>query len=133
MPTSHVHRFQVPYADTDAQGHVCFANYLNYFDDALGRYFRSIGFPWLRMAELGVDLVHASAQVSYHGRAFREDLLQIEVSIDRVGSASFTVSCTAKKEDGSVIATGELVSLCIDRETMRSTPLPSSIREAVAS
>jgi acyl-CoA thioester hydrolase len=131
MPTNHVHRLQVAYSDTDAQGHVAFANYLTYFDAALGGYFKSLGFPWLRLMELGVDLVHADAHVSYHGRASHEDVLEIEVSIEKMGSSSFTSCCTAKKEDGSVVATGELVSMCVDRNTLKSTQLPSLIREAV--
>ncbi len=131
MHATHVHRLRVPYSDTDPRGHVCFANYLTYFDEALGGYFRSIGFPWLRLVELGVDLVHANAKVSYHALAALEEVLDVEVSIAKVGADSLTASCAVKKEDGSLVATGELVSRCVDRETMKSTRVPSLIRDAI--
>jgi acyl-CoA thioester hydrolase len=126
-----VHRLQVRFADTDAQGHVFFANHLTFFDEALSAYFRELGFPWQRLLELGVDLVYAGAQVSFEGRATFEDVLEIEVNKVTIGNTSITSSLIAKKEDGARISRGELVSVCVDRSTMKPVRVPDLIREAV--
>jgi acyl-CoA thioesterase FadM len=81
--------------------------------------------------ELGIDLVHANAQVSYHGWADKADVLEIEVSIAKLSSTSLTAACTAKKQDGSLVATGELTSICVDRETMKSMKVPTPMRDAI--
>ena len=132
MGEHHVHRIQVRFADTDAQGHVFFANYLTFFDEALSAYFRSIGFPWQRLLELGVDMVYADAHASFEGRATFEDILSVEVNQVTIGNASITTSLIAKQEDGSLVSKGQLVTVCVDRSTMRPVRVPDPIREAVA-
>ena len=126
------HRLQVRFADTDAQGHVFFANYLTFFDEAVSAYFRAIGFPWQKLREMGVDLVYADAHASFKGRATFEEVLVIEVSIAKIGTSSITATFICKQEDGSLVATGDLVSVCVDRTTMKPARVPDPIREAVA-
>jgi acyl-CoA thioester hydrolase len=51
-----IHTIQVRYADTDAQGHVYFSNYLTYFDEAHTAYLREIGFPWSKLVDTGYTI-----------------------------------------------------------------------------
>jgi acyl-CoA thioester hydrolase len=130
----HQHRFQhvvaVRYADTDAQGHVYFANYLTFFDEAMTGYLHAIGCPPARLLELGCDVVFADAKVRYLGRSRFEDRVVIHASIVRVGRTSLVVSCGAWIGEEPVAA-GELVSVCVDAE-MRPVPVPEELRVAVA-
>ncbi len=125
------YRLQIRFADTDAQGHVYFANYLTFFDEAMSDHLRSIGFPWQRLHALGVDLVFADVHATYRGRATFEEVLVITVEGVRLGNASMTTTLAAQKEDGTPVASAELVSVCVNRRTMKSTPLPAPLREAL--
>ena len=127
-----IHRLQVRFADTDAQQHVYFANHLTFFDEAVSAFFREIGFPWQRLLELGIDFVYAGAKVSFEGRATFEEILEIEVSGVAIGNSSLTLTLVSKKSDASIVSRGELVSVCVDRSTMKPVRVPDLIRNAVS-
>jgi len=125
------HHLGVRFADTDAQGHVFFANYLTFFDETLTQYMRAIGCPWQRMIEFGVDIVYAESRCTHRGRSFFEDQLRIEGRISRIGTSSVVSRYRVYREETSLVAEGQLVSVCIQRETKLNTPCPAELREAV--
>lgn len=122
---------KVRYADTDAQGHVYFANYLTFLDEAFTGYLHAIGVPPRELVEAGVDVVYRDARCEYLGRSMFEDVLRIGVSMKRIGNTSFTTSYVIEKGDADVVARGELTNVCVDVATMTKTPVPERIREAV--
>ncbi len=137
MAAAEKHRFyhpiQVRYADTDAQGHVFFGNYLTYFDEAFSAYFRTIGYPWTDLSEIGLDAYHVSAQCDYKGEAFFEDILHVHARIARIGRSSFTLECAIyKKDSDDLIASGYITAAVVNPKTQKSAPVPDVIREAVA-
>jgi acyl-CoA thioester hydrolase len=127
------HRLVVRYADTDAQGHVYFANYLTYCDEALTGYFHAIGLPPKELvAEEGVDLVYARTEVRYRGSSYAEDPLDIHARIARLGRTSFTGEAAIYRGDApDPLATATLVSVCIDPTTHRPVPIPARLRTLV--
>lgn len=52
---------KVRYADTDAQGHVYFANYLVYFDIGTTDYMKAIGYSYEKLLEEGYDFFTVSS------------------------------------------------------------------------
>jgi len=127
------HRLVVRYADTDAQGHVYFANYLTYFDEGLTGYFHAVGLPpKVMVAEEGVDLVYAKTEVTYRGASYVEDPLDIRCRIVRFGRTSFTTDAAIHRGDGGApLALATLVNVCVDAKTLRPTAVPLRLREAV--
>ncbi|MCB9610294.1 MAG: acyl-CoA thioesterase [Polyangiaceae bacterium] len=125
------HTIQVRFADTDAQGHVFFANYLTFFDETLTAYMRAIGCPWQRMIELGVDIVYADSRCQHRGRSFFEDQLQIQGKISRIGDSSVTSRYRAFRAAGELVAEGQLVCVCVDRATKQKVSCPEELRTAV--
>lgn len=125
--------FELPvrYADTDAQGHVYFANYLTFMDEAVTGYLHAIGCPPASLVEQGVDVVYVDAQSNYHGSSYFEDRLRIGVTIARFGRTSFTALCKVQKGD-EVITRGRLTSVCIDPKRRVKVPVPDRLRDAVA-
>jgi acyl-CoA thioester hydrolase len=124
---------KVRYADTDAQGHVYFANYLTYFDEAFTGYLHVLGCPPRELIESGIDVVYRDAHVEYLGRCMFEDVLRIGVRMDRLGNTSFTTAYVIEKGDpGDVVARGTLTNVCVDVRSMQKTPVPDRLREAVA-
>jgi acyl-CoA thioester hydrolase len=127
------HPIQVRYADTDAQGHVFFSNYLTFFDEAHGGYFRAIGVPWPRLMEMGLDSYHVSAHCDFKGSAHYEDVLHVHARMTRIGKSSYTLECAIYRENSDeLIASGYVTAVIVTRESRQPTRVPEEIREAVA-
>ncbi|MGF1465380.1 MAG: acyl-CoA thioesterase [Sandaracinaceae bacterium] len=131
MSEPYVYRIAVRFADTDAQGHVYFANYLTYCDEALAAYMRHIGVPWADFIATGVDLFYRSASIAYEGSATFEEVVQIETRIAAIGNSSIRSTYELRSEDGTAIGQAELVSVCVDPTTRRPTRVPDLLRDAV--
>ncbi len=131
MSTGFLHPLSVRYADTDAQGHVFFANYLTYFDEGLTHYLDAIGCPYAALSALGVELVYARSQCSHQGSAQFGDRLDIAVATVRIGNTSITTALQARR-GSEVLAEGELVSVCISKTRRTPVRVPDILRAAVA-
>src|SRR5712691_11458451 len=81
---------RVGFSDTDAHGVVYYGRYLPYFDLARTEYHRH-----LRHLELGGELVMRAVSVEYHAPARFDDLLEVFVRVERIGTTSITYECAA--------------------------------------
>jgi acyl-CoA thioester hydrolase len=128
------HPLRVRYIEVDAQRHVFFSHYLNYFDVALVEYMRAIGNVYQEgMLASGVDMFYAAASCQYKGRARFDDLLHVHVRIGHIGNTSFTFEFAVYRQPADVlIATGEIVAVAVGAETEKPTRVPDVLREAVA-
>ena len=128
------HRYALPltvrYADTDAQGHVFFANYLTYADEGLTGYLAAIGCSYDRFEAMDLDLVYVATSCQHRGSARFGDILQIHTAITRVGRTSLTTSVQVCR-DGGLLAEVELTSVCVDRTTHTPRPLPDMLTAAL--
>jgi acyl-CoA thioester hydrolase len=125
--------FRVRYNETDAQGHVFFGNYLNYFDIGLLEYMRAIGYAYPDMVASGVDMFYVEARCQYKGRARFDDLLHVHARVGQIGNTSFAFEFALHKQPGDdLIATGKIVPVTVDVETEQPIRVPDGLREAVA-
>jgi len=125
------HPMPVRFADTDAQGHMYFANYLTFCDEALAAFMRHIGCPWQSLVEDGVDMFYRKASCEYEGSATFEQVVQIEPTISRIGETSLTSSYVMRGDGGAVIARAELVTVCVGTTSRTPTRVPEALRDAV--
>lgn len=127
------HPISVRFADTDAQGHVFFANYFVYFDEALGAYMRAIGFPWQKLQEMGFDVYYVDAAAQFKGGARYEEVLHVHAGVKEIGNTSFTLACAIYRPDGEgPLTTGHITSVVVDVASGVPTRVPQELREAVA-
>lgn len=119
--------------ETDAQGHVNFAQYLNYFDVALIEYLRSIGFSYQRMTEDELDMLYVDSHASYHAPAYFDDILRIHCRAGKVGasSARFDFQVYNESKDNRLTAKGEITVVTAERNTLKKTRVPESFRKAL--
>lgn len=78
---SHKIEIRVRYQETDGQGIVHHANYLNYFEKARIEYLRSMGISYRDVEEAGLMLVIAEVELRYFLPAYFDDLLQVETRV----------------------------------------------------
>jgi acyl-CoA thioester hydrolase len=118
----------VGFSDTDAQGVVYYGRYLPYFDLARTEYHRHLGHLEIR----GEFAVRASS-VEYHAPARFDDLLEVFVRVERIGTTSVTYDHAAYlAEDDVPMATAKQTLVLIDLADRRPVPVPETFREQVA-
>jgi acyl-CoA thioester hydrolase len=125
------HRERVRFRDVDLQRIVYYGKYLDYFDNALYEYLRSLGFESGVLNErYGFDTSVVHAEIDYVSPASFDDLLDIGVRVTRMGRTSFDASFEVR-QSGRVICRASLVLVNYDAVTARARPLPANIREAI--
>ena len=121
---------RVAFSDTDAQGVVYYGRYMPYFDLARTEYHRHLGH-----LEIRGEFAMRASTVEYHAPARFDDLLEVFVRVERVGTTSVTYEHAAWRiEDGDdlLMATSKQTLVLITAGDRRPTPVPDSFREQVA-
>jgi acyl-CoA thioester hydrolase len=122
---------RVAFSDTDAQGVVYYGRYMPYFDLARNEYHRHLG-----RVQLGnVDFAMRALAVEYMAPARFDDLLEIFVRVERIGTTSITYDHAAYRiDDGgddTLMVTAKTTAVCISLDERRAVPVPEPIRELV--
>lgn len=122
---------RVYYEDTDTCGIVYYANYLKFFERARTEWLRSVGFEQQKMAdELGLRFVIARVECDFKHPSRLDDVIEVDVRVARVGSASILFEQTAKR-NVQLLATARVRVGCIESKSFSPAPLPPSLRAAV--
>jgi acyl-CoA thioester hydrolase len=123
---------RVQFSDTDAQGVVYYGRYMPYFDLARTEFHRHLGRPHLE----GVDFAMRAVTVEYVAGARFDDLLEIYVRVERIGTTSITYDHAAYRvgDDGNdtLMATAKATLVCIALDERRAVPVPDAFRERIA-
>ncbi len=123
---------KVRFRDTDAQGHMFFANYLVFADEVAGNYMRTLGFDWSDPDALPTYVFTANASCDYIHECVSGDEVRVEVAYTRLGNTSATLGFTLTRvSDDQTLAKGSFAQVFVDRETRRPTPVPDSLRSVI--
>ena len=119
---------RVQFSDTDAQGVVYYGRYMPYFDLARTEYHRHLG-----RVHLGdIDFAMRAVTVDYVAGARFDELLEVFVRVERIGTTSITYDHAAyRSEDGTLMATAKATLVCIALDERRAVPVPAAFREQI--
>jgi len=123
---------RVGFSDTDAQGVVYYGRYMPYFDQARTEYHRHLG-----AIDIRGEFALRALTVEYHAPARFDDLLEVFVRVERIGTTSVTYDYAAYRldeDDGAddvLMATAKQTVVLIERDTRRPAPVPDSFRERI--
>ena len=124
---------RVAFSDTDAQGVVYYGRYMPYFDLARVEYHRHLG----RLHLGDVDFAMRAVTVEYLAPARFDDLLEIFVRVERIGTTSITYDHAAYRvTDGGedeLMATAKATLVCIALDERRAVAVPAAFREQLTS
>jgi YbgC/YbaW family acyl-CoA thioester hydrolase len=122
----------VEFGETDMAGIVHFSNFFRYMESAECAFLRSLGLgvklDWEGRA-LGFPRVAASCD--YQSPARFEDVLDVDVSVLRLGTKSVTY-CFEFTRQGQPIAKGQVTSVCcriVGEHQWESIAIPESYRD----
>ena len=122
----------VRFADTDANGHVFFANYLTYFDTALLEYFKAIDYGFKRFLAQGLNMYYVEALTRFKSASSYEDTLDVHVEIAKFGNTSFTPEFYIYEQGTArLINSGHIVAVLVDLKTEKPSTIPEDFKEAV--
>jgi len=123
------HRLRVRWAEVDMQKIVFNAHYLMYFDTAISDYWRALGLPYVAaMAQLGGDLYVKKASLEYNGSAAFDDVLQVALKCQRIGTSSITF-VGAVFRGHELLVTAEIIYVFANPATQTSQPVPDALRQ----
>jgi acyl-CoA thioester hydrolase len=122
---------RVGFSDTDAQGVVYYGRYMPYFDLARTEYHRHLG----SISNRGEFAMRAS-NVEYHAPARFDDLLEVFIRVERVGTTSVTYDYAAFRLDDDdsdlLMVTAKQTLVLIDLANRRPVSVPDEFRQRVA-
>jgi acyl-CoA thioester hydrolase len=123
---------KVRFRDTDAQGHMFFANYLVFADEVAGNYMRTLGFDWSNPESLPTYVFTANASCDYIHECVSGDEILVEVAYTRLGNTSATLGFTLTRvSDNQALAKGSFAQVFVDPGTRRPTPVPDALRRVI--
>ncbi len=125
------HQERVRFRDVDLQQIVYYGKYLDYFDNALYEYLRSLGFETSEIdGTHGFDTSVVRMEIDYRAPARFDDMLRIGVCVTRMGNSSLDVSHQVRNELG-IVCEAKLVLVNFDARSGKARPIPDGIRNAI--
>ena len=130
------HALRVRWSETDAQGVVFNARYLDYGDIAVTEYWRAVGFRFGEAESLEFHV--ARAEVDYKKPIKPDEQLHLWARTERIGTTSLTVRVEIHGAQKSVPDDGaedlrailRLVQVHVDLALHKPVPVPDSVRSA---
>jgi len=120
---------QVRMHDTDMAGILYFARQFRFAHDALEDFVESLGLTFdqvFHRENFVFVIVHAEAD--YLAPLRVGDKLDIELSIEKIGESSFTVSYLLYKKDRTLIGKVKTVHVTLDSTSRKKIPIPPHFR-----
>ena len=122
-----VHIQPVAWGDMDAFGHVNNVLYYRYMESARIRYMDE-----LNIFQHDVYTVVASNQCKYIRPVFYPDQLKIGARVEEMRNSALRMSYLLwSEQQQAIVALGEAVMVCVDKEKMLKLPIPEIIRQKV--
>jgi len=122
-----VHQLRVRYHECDAQGIVFNAHHFAYFDITLTELWREAFGSYDAMVEAGTDVVVADAQATFHASPRFDDILDLELTIEKLGNTSM-VSRFEEKRGEELLVTGRMVHVFITPGENTKQQIPDGVR-----
>ena len=117
----------VAWGDMDAFGHVNNVQYYRYIESARIAYLMV-----LNIFENDILTVVASSQCKYLRPVFYPDVLHIGARIEELRNSAFRMHYTLwSQAQNQVVATGEAVLVCVDKQTSQKVNIPELIRNRI--
>lgn len=125
------HSLRVRFQECDPQGVVYFARYPEYYDLTITELWREAFGSYQAMVDAGTDLVVAEQSIRYRAPALFDELIDVDVTIDRLGDTSMLSSYRISR-DGELLAEGSFRHVFIEVATKAKKTIPEDIRAVLA-
>ena len=123
---------RVYYEDTDSGGVVYHSNYLNFMERARTEWLRTLGFEQdVLVRSDGVLFAVSAANIRFQKPARFNDLLDVTVTLDRLGAASLNLLQEVRRGT-SILASAEVRVACLDVQRFVPVAIPAQVADKLA-
>jgi acyl-CoA thioester hydrolase len=122
------HPVAVRFKDIDVGGHAHHSHALVYFEEARWGYWQSVVG---RGGTSDVGYILAEATVRYHKRVLWPAVLDVGVSVTRLGKKHFEMAYEVLSLEGERLVSGSTVQVWYDYTEGRSSSIPADVRAAL--
>ena len=122
---------RIRFVDTDSSGRIHYTAIFRHFEAAEFEFMRSIGHPYgsLEPGQV-VRYPRVHVECDFVSALRCDDEISTEISVERVGNASYTLAFSAL-HNGSQAARGRITVVCMNSQTGRAHPLPGDLADAL--
>ncbi len=132
MSATHTYRLRVRYSETDQMGIVHHAAYVIWLEEARTALMREVGVPYDELERQGWAVAVRRVDVRYRQTARYGDEVVVETRVGKVGGASIRFDYRALRVgDDTVLLTGSVETVSLDKRTLKPAALPDPLRAAV--
>ena len=103
---------------------------LRHFEAAEHEFLLHLGFPYSQISSRDIGFPRVHVEVDFQSAINYNDMLDIEVSVGRIGASSFTFLFHASVE-GRPAASGKIVVVAMSPATKKSCPVPEVLAAAL--
>jgi acyl-CoA thioester hydrolase len=126
----HLTTLRVRYGETDPQGVVYHARFLDYFEVARTEWLRAHGFAYRDLEARGFLLVVTETDCRYRGNARYDDVLRIATRVPSVSPVRIRFAYTVTVDGGPPLVEGGTTLACVNAAG-RPQRLPREVLEAL--
>ena len=129
MPAIFTTSRRVEFRDTDAAGIMHFASTMSFMEEAEHEFLRHIQLPLFLPVDGGkISWPRVSAHCDFQSPVRFEDVVDIQVSVQRIGTKSVTYQFALTCEQRPV-ATGTLTAACclVAKDGIKAVPVPEDV------
>ena len=132
MSESYRGTIKVRFADTDANGHAFFANYLVFADEVLGEYWGELGLDVSDVVGQDFLTFTVNANIDFLGESLAGDTLEVEIKSERIGNSSVVIGFSLRNlRTEELTGRGSFTYVFVDKQTRKSCPIPAHFRTAL--
>ncbi len=125
------YQIRVYYEDTDAQGVVYYANYLNFLERARSEWLREHGLPVAELAnQQNIIFVVRRVEIDYLLPARLDDLLTVSVELLSSSKAGFMLEQQIVN-DSKILSKAVLKMACLDATKFKPVRIPDKINRLI--
>jgi acyl-CoA thioester hydrolase len=123
------HTLEVRFRDCDPMGHVNNAVYLTYLEQARFAHWRAVwGVDFEGLPADAPGVILARVEIDYRRQAKYGDVLEVRISLERIGRTSFSYGYEVVDQDGAVVAEAKSVQVMYDYTAGRPVPLSDDMK-----
>ncbi|WP_404407560.1 acyl-CoA thioesterase [Pseudidiomarina marina] len=122
---------RVRFSDTDSQGHLYFANYLVYADEAVCQFMEELGYSAMNPQQAPCLIYMVNIQCDYLRECQANEDVHCHVGYSRLGSSSADVVFELTNAQGEMLAKGQMTQVFVNKETRKAAGIPSDLRAAI--
>ena len=123
---------RVRFSDTDAQGHLYFANYMVYADEVAGFYMEELGYSAMNPREAPCYIFTVNIHCEFIAECKAFDTVRVFVGYSRLGRSSADLAFELYNDaTGVALARGSITQVFTDKETRKSSAIPPAFRDAI--